>query len=78
MTLLKSFWKGQLHRIFELFHNFVRKILVVSAEIVIDPAETISVWSMTRGNGFSRVIDHAEIQILSIFSANIRPYAKRL
>jgi hypothetical protein len=27
---------------------------------------------------FSGVIDHAEIRILSIVSANIKPYAKRL
>jgi hypothetical protein len=44
--------------------------------VVIDPAKIIS--GVKDDNGFSGVIDPAEIRILSIFSANSRPFAKRL
>jgi hypothetical protein len=54
---------------------------------VIDTAETISVVSLTplkrfqrchwhQGNSFSGVIDTTETRIMSIFSANTKPYTK--
>jgi hypothetical protein len=50
---------------------------VVSAESITS-LKPFNGGQWPRQNGFSGAIDPAEIRILSIFSANIRPYVKRL
>jgi hypothetical protein len=52
-------------------------VLTVFFKAPQDPAETILRGQWPRQNCFSGVIDPTEIRILSIFSVNIRPYAKR-